>query len=370
MISFVSVNQLSTCTSIIAVYIHLGNEIPKHLLLNLTRHMDLFPSQHVVLVSSNDWQHELPVGIDNFVLSNSQLESSIFDEMSNFLNFEFRKGFWKFTLQRLFVLEILHREYPHTELLHIESDVILMPNFPWNNFKNISKLAWLPVNSEYDIAALLYSPNLEYTGELVQFLSKHIADYPNTNDMKALRSFVIENPEKHRYLPSFTKETLRKNLSETEPKRVEIESFEGIFDPLAFGMWCFGQDPKNSLGLSRRYVLDESHLLDPSQVHLSLIGEELVDSTGKQVYNLHIHSKSLGLFGKDWKHKLHDGLLEARNQENAKHFLPSVFAGLVRSNGFLATFWEIMGNMPILKWATKYPNGKRIKNQLKSLLRI
>jgi len=362
--------QSSKNNGIIAVYIHLGGDLPKHLILNLKRHRELFPQQEIVLVSSENWKDEISTGIENLVLSLDELQPSIFKEMSNYHNFDFRNGFWKYTLQRLFAFEAIHRKYPDQQLLHIESDVLIMPNFPWDRFELIDKLAWLPVNSESDIATLLFLPNLKSTLFLMDYLYKHTTDKPETTDMFALKSFAMKNPTKHYYLPSYTRVT-NKNLEViSESNLIPPGIFEGTFDPIAFGLWNFGVDPKNFFGIRRRYFIDPTHFVDPSKVRLFYTKSKLIDTSGNELYNLHIHSKNLSLFQKNWEINLIKGLKEVESRSKRLNFSPGVFLDLIKLNGSVRILWELVANIPGIRQLENYTFGKYLKNNVKKFLKL
>jgi hypothetical protein len=355
---------------IIAVYIHLGGDLPKHLILNLKRHRDIFPDQEIVLVSSENWEDKITAGIENLVLSLDELQPSIFKAMSNYHNFDFRNGFWKYTLQRLFALEAIHSKYPEQQLLHIESDVLIMPNFPWDRFELIDKLAWLPVNSESDIAALLFLPNLEATLFFIDYLCEHARENPETTDMFALKSFAVNNPKKHYYLPSYHSET-KSNIEQISKFNVvPTKIFDGIFDPIAYGIWNFGVDPKNLFGIRRRYFIDSSHFVDASKVRLLYTESKLMDSSGTELYNLHIHSKNISLFQKNWEVNLKKGLKETEKNSKSIHFSPRVLMHLIRVNGLVRTIWEIIANIPGIRQFEEYVIGKYLKNSVKKILKL
>ena len=364
------IDHLDGSIATIAVYVHLGPDIPQHLLLNIERHSELFPNQKIVLVSNQNWENLIPEGVETFLVPKKDENSLLFDEMSKHLDFSFRNGFWQFTFQRLFVLERLHRKYPQRSLLHIESDVILMPNFPWQKFENLRHLAWLPVNMESDIAALVFSPNIALTQILVEELKVFASQNPSTNDMLALRHFALSNPNLHKYLPSITKSTLRGIHAKHLPESLSEKYFGGVFDPLAFGMWNFGHDPKNFFGIRRRYFLDESHYIDPSRVKLSYMNDGLIDSDGIPMFNLHLHSKDLSLFRISWRSSLVGGLSSAATLRKKFNFNLSIFLTLLKQNGRKKTFWEILSNVKGIRLAEKHRLGRWIKKFVKKTFKL
>lgn len=362
--------QTSKNIGIIAVYIHLGGDLPNHLILNLKRHREIFPNQEIVLVSSENWEDKITAGIENLVLSLDELQPSIFKAMSNHHNFDFRNGFWKYTLQRLFALEAIHSKYPEQQLLHIESDVLIMPNFPWDRFELIDKLAWLPVNRESDIAALLFLPNLEATSFFIDYLCEHARQNPKTTDMFALKSFALQNPTKHYYLPSYNEETYRKIEDFSPSNEIPPLIFGGYFDPIAFGIWNFGVDPKNFFGIRRRYFIDRTHFVDPSKVTLSYDNSKLMDTSGTELYSLHIHSKNLSLFKTNWEVNLIEGLKEAETKSKSLHFSPKALVNLIKVNGLVRTIWEIIANIPGIKKFENFSLFNLVKIRIKKILNL
>ena len=362
--------QVPQNSGIVGVYIHLGEDLPKHLVLNLKRHRELFPHQEIVLVSSKNWKDKITAGIENLVLPLDGLQPSIFEAMSNHHNFNFRNGFWKYTLQRLFALEAIHRRYSERQILHIESDVLLMPNFPWGKFEGLDKLAWLPVNSESDIAALLFSPNLKSTLFLISYLCEHAVNNPETTDMFALKSFARNNPTKHYYLPSYTAETEKNIEKKSESHAAAPRVFDGVFDPIAFGLWNFGVDPKNFFGICRRYFIDVTHFIDPSKVRLSYVNSKLMYTSGTELYNLHIHSKNLKLFQENWEKNLINGLKETEKKSKTFYFSLNALIYLIKVNGLIGVIWEMMANIPGIKKLENFRTLKVAKGKLKNYLRL
>ena len=75
------------------------------------------------------------------------------------LRSRFRNNFWLLSLERLLVLSEVHNEYLESRILHIESDVLLLPNFPWDIFNDLNTLFWSTYEPDRDVAALLFSPS-------------------------------------------------------------------------------------------------------------------------------------------------------------------------------------------------------------------
>jgi len=112
------------------VFIHLGSKIPKYLLRNLERTQNLFPDYKIVLIT-NKPNFSLE-SIFTYTFEENSRTEILFSKIEKNLNMDFRKGYWKFTLQRIFALASYQNSYRDESVLHVESDVILLPNFPFD----------------------------------------------------------------------------------------------------------------------------------------------------------------------------------------------------------------------------------------------
>ncbi len=296
-----------------AVFIHLGNSIPLHLKLNLERHMRVFPSIPITLgFSDNNQIRNLPEGIDLFLYKGSKQSSDMMKNLN--LSPSFRGGFWHLTLERLIALSDIHAHFPNEPMLHIESDVLLMPNFPWMELAAQRKMMWGRVTATEDIAALLFSPGFEKTSHMVGRVVEAIKSNPTSNDMRSLRyaSEVLEASDFH-YLPSGIND--------------DVFS-EGIFDVATMGMWLTGMDPRNDWG-KRRYFHDLGHhLVSPRSFKYKFLGGELSverEGTLQKVFSLHIHSKDLQLFDLSWESRLENLVLQSDKRVQRTDFVPRAF---------------------------------------------
>ena len=357
--------EFKNSSSPTAVYVHLGSNLPKHLKLGLSRHQLLFPSQEIVLITSDDQQFDLPGSIKQFKVNTSVLEAELFKEMSQKLDFEFRKGFWKYTLQRFFAIGEFHKLNPKRVLTHIESDVVLMPNFPWHQFADLKKLAWLKVNSEVDVAAIVHFPTLHHTLGLLQEISRLAYLNTGTNDMLVLHDAVAHLRFSHEYLPSLTSNNAYSAEKIDPSDEQNLIYFGGIFDPLNLGLWYFGQDPKNSFGLRTRYVGDSSHDLNPVHTRLKFNDGVLSDQFGTSVYSLHVHSKYLPLFGANWESALKIGLEQALTEKRRRSFNLSALFQALKGRRMRQNLWILIAQFPGVKQLRKIRAFESLKNQAK-----
>lgn len=354
----------------IAVYVHLGPNLPKHLKLSLSRHLHLFPNQNLVLITSHDQDFDLPEEIEQFKVNTDDLETELFKEMSQALDFDFRQGFWKYTLQRFFAIGEYHKLNSSRSLTHIESDVLLMPNFPWGKFAHLEKLAWLRVNSKIDVAALVHFPTLNLTQELLKKISRLARLNPGTNDMLALHDAAIKLKLLHEYLPSVTSSNVHKGVSVSVAQKAKVNNFGGIFDPLNLGLWYFGQDPKNSFGVRKRYVGDDSHDLNPVHTKMKFESGVLSDECGTTIFSLHVHAKYLPLFGSNWESELKLGLEEARSNKKRNSFHFKALILTFRGRKMRQNLWVLIALIPGVNRLRRIPAIESLKNQLKGLFQI
>jgi hypothetical protein len=352
----------------IATYVHLGPSLPKHLILGINRHRKIFPDQKITLIVDHEIDETEFSDIDIFKVNSEVLEQDLFLEMSKYLDYDFRQNFWKFTFQRFFAIHLYHSTLVNEPLLHIESDVLLLPNFPWKTFLDLGTLAWLQVNDSLDVAALVYFPNAQATQFLNSQLKEYALNEPSINDMLALRKFAIEFPEKHTYLPSRTNTTIRGNKKLSHAEKEALSRFGGIFDPLMLGLWYFGQDPKNSFGFCRRYIDDESHSLSPMKSELTFKEKSLRMKDSTSVFSLHIHSKKLGLFGSNWSQKLEIGLKQASMRSNQVSFEWTALLKSLEGRSKREKIWQLLGAVPLFQNLRKINALEKIKDKIKRLM--
>ena len=302
-----------------AVFVHLGESPCQHLWLNVERHKKIFPEVPVHLVV-NSFKHlrNIPEGCEVLFLEKSHLN----ERLSQNRDVIFRRGFWSHTLARLFVLQHFHEKYSDSSVLHVESDVLLLPDFPWKELSEVNKLAWQQYNTERDVASLLYIPNLNLGKVFVELLEDELEIRPEHTDMTILKAIYLKNPELIGYLPIVSRKLPSLiNVSFSNPESILKEDFsnrtlkEGVFDSAALGMWLLGHDPRNTYGKFLLHEMSPIRLggtpIDPSAVYYQLSPDgrlkihDKIDKKKKlSVWSLHIHSKERQLFSDNWLERL------------------------------------------------------------------
>ncbi len=276
------------------VFVHLGKSNPRHLWLNLRRHREIFPHVPVgVVVSDAIHEKRLPVGVDIIHYSQSHEARLLLNSLA--LGAGFRGGFWHLTLERLIALRQVHLEFEGEPMLHLESDVLLMPNFPWKEMAEGKTLMWGQISQNEDIAAILFSPNYVSTSALVEMICDQVTNDPKTSDMRALHKIAANlNKDDFSYIPQGL-----------DASRMA----EGIFDVGSIGMWLCGIDERNSWGRRNFFMSLAHHFVEPASYKYEIKSDGLWlrrDNQDLKLFSLHVHSKDLKLFGRTWHARLEE----------------------------------------------------------------
>lgn len=285
------------------VFVHLGSGKAKHLESNLKRFRKIFNSVEVVLIVSKDSSIDLSVvpEIEIFEYSPNQATEEKLQKLT--YNPKFRKGFWRYSLERIFALEQFHKTYPEVPLLHLESDCLILPNFPFDKFAALDTLYWTRDTESADVATILYSPNHVETSWLASTVTSLLDVDHELTDMTALSRISHNHVKRARVLPSTPDDDWNK--------------FNGLFDPAGYGVWLTGQDPRNNFGVILRGTIGKTTLISPGKFKYKITDkEELQLLNGEKIipiYNLHIHSKNLHLFSKHWEWYLKIELIKAQS---------------------------------------------------------
>ena len=362
------------------VFIHLGKAKASHLWSNIENILRTQPEISIDVITSYkmDGPPLLNSRINYYVYDESEEVATILDSLS--MDKKFRQGFWRFSLERLFVLTAHHKFYPNDSLLHIESDILLLPNFPFDSFQPLTKPAWLKFDKIRDLAAVLYIPNNIKSIWLTEVMIQEIKSCEEINDMQLLNRISTKYPGEVTILPSSPLATANifdesTSLDEKEKELVSanFNNFGGIFDPAAFGIWLTGSDPRNNFGITRRFdtkrLLDGETYIDPSKVTLEYsLGNGLyVNNNGARikVFNLHIHSKNERLFDEGWEDKLSRLVKSSRLGRIQRTYSLRIFIGLVTSNYQNGTLLQFILWFPFLAPVRKFLIAtKRILKEL------
>lgn len=346
-------------------YIHLGSAPSNHLWKNIERTVHYWPNHDFsVVLSDKNLAKTSNKKVKILQYREEQEVSRLFQHHD--YDTKFRRGFWKFSLERLFALVQVHSLNPSTPLLHIESDVLLLNGFPFDAISEKNYLMWTPYNEQRDVAALLYSPNLTHTLLLHQKLIELFDKNPQHTDMTILKAAFNELVPNVKYFPSLGNIDISLKNKENSfefSKILELSAdLPGVFDSAAIGMWLVGHDPRNNYG--RYNIHDTSPIkggdsfVDPTRVKYSILdGRIILESKEKRellkLWNLHIHSKSLSLFEIDNDSKLTEYIaLSAESHIIKKFEIYTLFMMFVESLKTRTVLRFILG-LPVVHLARR-----------------
>ena len=292
--------------SVKIIFTHFGNTIPKHLVANVLRTRDLFPNIQLVLLVEEECV--IPKNIEKFRFRISK--SADWIRISEGLNHpkDFRDNFWFTSLARFLALGNYMNECPG-EFLHVESDVILAQDFPFEKFSEMKNPIAFPILSQtHGIASTLYIRDFSSIDTLVELCYSSAKSDPLTTDMLILRKLFDKcrqsvlplpiGPGDARYFSELIDPSLIEQFEDS------VDWFGGIFDGLDLGYYLFGIDPRNHKGIRYLRRLLPNHYLQVDKIDFRFSDERnfpnvVVDNAnGRElpVFSLHIHSKNLKLF--------------------------------------------------------------------------
>ena len=278
------------------VFVYLGEHIPEYVFSNALRVSEIFPFETTLYInSSQDISDYLKIQSKLSIRTLPKDEYILKTRLSH--DPSFRNGYWFLTFERILALKKIHQDLgENASLLHIESDVILFPNFPFDSELG-QRVKWCSFDRNRDVGSIIFSPSYTETSWLCNKLLEEAREDSEVTDMSAL-----------------------KRVREKFPGRVEVftdmfsagpqKGSTGIFDGAALGQWLCGTDPRTTYGLT---VLHENSEFSPDNLknlkqyldgRLILRDENksFVLTKGSEVrpiFSLHIHSKDIELFGVD-----------------------------------------------------------------------
>lgn len=266
------------------IFVHFGTA-SKHFVLNVEDTCERFPNSRIYVIT--DLERKCFTRQDNLTVISKDISKRVSDyaEIST-LPSRFRNGFWLLSLIRLEILAefVIQSKQP---AVHIESDVVISSDFPFDFLENTEKsLAYVRVSEMESIASIVF---LKPGGDCETFASSIFSEFqqnPGLTDMKFLSDFQKRHSNLVYELPA--------DLS--DPNRTPF-----LFDGSDFGQYLFGTDPRNSRGVRHLNFKNSSTRVSPESYDFLYDKERQflnVTSEGRCSYlvNLHIHSKHPKLF--------------------------------------------------------------------------
>lgn len=299
------------------VYVQIGKAKYNFVSRAIKRSISLFPDMKHYLITDNTFYRRK---VSKYAETHLPSGEIFFDDLKNRnIDTSFRNNYWNLTLSRILAVIEFQISNELNEVLHVESDVILLPNFPFNEFVKENKISWCVYGDGLDVASILYIPNSVDAIWLRDAIEKELREEANSTDMMILNRIKNKYPEIVNSLPGSLTSHAPDCISKPKNKNREVNSpsisgINGVFDGITLGMWLTGQDPKNNLG--RYKIRDNSPyikgatFINPSSYKYFMANNsqlflkcKFCDSTNS-VWNLHVHSKNRRLLSLDWAEEL------------------------------------------------------------------
>jgi hypothetical protein len=209
----------------------------------------------------------------------------------------FRDGFWVKTLERFFALQAFS-SFVDAPFIHIESDVIIFDNFPFECFSELDGEIAFPVLAKgLGIASVLWFMNGIALSNFLTYIERFDLAI---NDMEILGAYLSEHPSRVSVLPTASVDMVFSEYSDLarDVLQVNYPIFNGYFDGATLGQFIFGLDARNSFGLRKVGFNHRNHPINPDLLSFSFQNNNLILSQHKQsnVFNLHVHSKDIKAF--------------------------------------------------------------------------
>ena len=251
----------------------------------------------VITDSQKSYSRLKKLGVNTWLCSDQLLTNPEILLLSKH-NSRFRANFWLKTVLRFFALEEYMIATNLEEVLHIEADVWISPNFPIEKIRRVSSKLAFPLKSHNQgIASTVYIPSLLILSIFNRFILDTFREDPLSTDVSILGCFHIRYPELFFNLPTalplknfhsdFTHYKDSIDLSEN------FNLFDGLFDASSLGIFYTGIDPRNNWGwrdlfvkLDHKIDFANSTLLMKDQMPFMHYGDVIVP-----IFSLHVHSK-------------------------------------------------------------------------------
>jgi hypothetical protein len=290
------------------VLVYLGKKLPKYAKKNVEYLSHTFPTQDFVLLIDHRNKFNLHSLKNLEILRvNDPFESwlignNILENGGNLQN-----DFWYKTLARFKVITD-YMAAQNESVLHVEADVLLSLNFPFNLIQSIEEnLAFPLINRDQAIASLLYIKDYNAAQKLLNFSEKALVRNPKNTDMDILGMLFKETPEDVFILPTIDPKSALVTHTFKSSGQIagqHYAKFNGLFDGATLGQYFFGLDRIHTNGFLKTGIYLSHHFVDPRNVRILIKRKKFYVHKGDstfELYNLHLHSKITKFFALEGK---------------------------------------------------------------------
>lgn len=299
--------------------IHLGDEPPPGYYITCLEQLRFYSDGDIFLLAEILTEYQVTkinsLAIEHHKPSSLKRVRSHEDFLEvNQLNSKFRNGFWKYVVERFYVLEELMITVGIKRVLHLEGDNLI--------FCNVAELvdvlspiySGIAVPFDHDlraVAGILFIFDIEALNIFNKFSVEMYKNNPGVqlNDMELLGFFRNAFPRYIDSLPVVPRNypgPFRNELGE-ESKNPEMfsnnfEKLNLLFDANALGQYIDGVDPRNTNGKCTRKFINETamhrfdyfNVLYEREINKNALHPLLeLNGNRSRIANLHIHSKNL-----------------------------------------------------------------------------
>lgn len=252
-------------------FVHLGKGVPAYLGVAVYQARLWNPHTNIVVLMDHPEPIQHAVIVNLAMVPKTRVHNAFDEKYQN--DTRFRDGFWKLTTQRFFYLYDYMEHVQATDIVHLESDVMLYCDASLIKNQAICVVQDAPHRA---VGSIVYVPDTDKMRDLCEFMVQH---HQGRNDMDLLALYP------------------RKNTFPFIPGESPI-----IYDGAAIGQYLGGVDPRNVQGNTVGFInetctfrCNEFMIVkerDARGLAFFVIG-------GSRVQNLHIHSKHLRPFLSD-----------------------------------------------------------------------
>lgn len=302
------------------LFVHLGETLPPHL-TEAVYQASLFTNAPIYIVAEEkalagfapSFEGNVkPVPLEDIQRSPKHttfLENAPFDR-------DFRDGFWLKTTQRFFVVEDVMRALGLTNIIHLESDVLIYddPNsLALLLQQSYSGMATTFLDESLCVPGLVYIPDAAAMAGFTDFIMPLLSlpALAGANDMLLLALYAHKaGRQALDFLPVVTDDYPHELATPAgeKPSNPDLfckhfRTFEALFDACVFGQHLGGVDPRNLIGEGKVTTgfRSENALFDAGEYALHFVEDEegrrvpmVKSKTGVwPLLNLHMHSKNL-----------------------------------------------------------------------------
>lgn len=355
------------------VLIHIGNFPPEHFWRNVQHLKTYHPTIGIDLILDHDVSIQLDQQIRAFNYKSDPKLLEFLKKQQN--ESSFRNGFWRYSTERLFALAEHAISNPEYSYIHIESDVLILPQFPFEEFEKLENIYWSRYDNLRDLASIVFIPGPEESEWFLQMMHEMISEHSDINDMILLNRIARQFPERIQCLPTAPKTNSKLICDRYVGDQIErlrisenFSVFFGVFDSAALGIWLTGTEPRNYFGVKKKYstkdLLRTPTYVNPSKtVYTYRKGEGLfLDEDGIEipVFNLHVHSKDLELFGPNWEESLRQIVDQSRSNRVQIDFSHRILLQLIRENFEKGTILSFVFWLPGLRQFRRLSSFKKL----------